>query len=63
MATLYNDGDTLWIKHFLKGMGYLLREPFLYLQSAREHLRDPGELGQPDDSAIRNVPNVYLFVR
>ncbi|KAG4427465.1 hypothetical protein IFR05_017053 [Cadophora sp. M221] len=60
MTGLYNDAYALRLEQFEEGLGNLLREPFLDLKSPREHIDNPSDLGEANDLAIRDVPDVHL---
>lgn len=60
MAGLYNDGDVLRLEHFGEGQGDLLCEPFLDLESAREHFDHSSDLGEANYPAVGHVSDVHL---
>ena len=60
MTGLYNDAHASRLKQFEEGTGNLLREPFLNLKSPRKHINYPSDLGETNDLASRDVPDVHL---
>jgi hypothetical protein len=61
MPTSYHNSDALWLEQRIKSVCYLFRKPFLHLQTAGEHLRDAGELGETDYMVVGNVSDMYLL--
>lgn len=60
MARFHDDSYTLGLKHLGQGQSDLLRQTLLYLESAREHFRNPGKLRETEDTTVGNISNVHL---
>lgn len=60
MRALHDDRDTLRLEDLGDGERDLLRQPFLDLETTREHFGETGEFGKADDATIRDVANVHL---
>lgn len=61
MTRLHDDCNAFWLEYLVDGKRYLLRQPFLDLQAAGEHLCNAGKLRQAKDAAVRDVSNVHLI--
>ena len=57
---LHDDGDTERGHAVADGVGDLVRQPLLHLQSAAEYVDDSRKLAQADDPRVRNVGDVAL---
>lgn len=49
-----------WIKNLVKSKSHLFGESLLDLESAREHIGNSCEFGEPDDPLSRNISDVHL---
>jgi hypothetical protein len=55
---LDDDADALGLELVAEPVGHLLGEPLLHLEVSGEALDDPGQLGQAEDAAAREVADV-----
>src|SRR6516164_2607641 len=55
MARLNYHAHSLWLNHFLNGLGNLGGESLLDLQTAGKDLDQPRDFAQADDFTVRNV--------
>ena len=57
---LHHDADAAGSEHLVDRPGYLLGEPLLHLETAREDLDEARQLREPDDPPVRDVGDVDL---
>ncbi len=57
---VHHHADSLGVRHLHQGLGDLARQALLDLQARREHVDNPGDLGQTDHLAIGQVGHMHL---
>jgi hypothetical protein len=63
MGRFHDDTNAAGLQNLRDGKGNLLSQALLNLQSAREHLSQASQLGEAEDTAIRDVSDMHLFKR